>query len=94
MTFGLLSIYCNVVFFIVLLQHFIYMRAIQIDKMDSISRRYWFIIIKILKNRSPKYSRHYIIKFICFISIYYVINFDIVSSFITSNLYLEFIDLL
>ena len=36
------------------------------------------------------YSRHYIIKFINFMSTYYAINMDIVSSYIIfNNLYLE-----
>ena len=39
-----------------------------------------------------KYSSHYIIKFIGFMSIYYVINLDIVSScMIFSNLYISWI---
>ena len=47
-----------------------------------------------LKNWSREYSSQYIIKFLSFMFIYYVINFDIVSSFLFfRNLYLESIDL-
>ena len=39
------------------------------------------MVFSILKNQNRRCSSHYIIKFIGFMSIYYVINLDIVSSF-------------
>ena len=56
------------------------METIQIGKADLI-RRYQIMVINILKNWSRIYSSRYIIKFIRFISIYYIINFDIVLFF-------------
>ena len=92
---GLLSACYNVMFFVVLLQHFIYMGAIEIGKVDSISRRYHITIINILKNLSHRYYNHYIIKFIGFMPIYYAINLNFVSYFMVfSNMYFEFINLL
>ena len=53
------------------------------------------MVVIILKNWSFKYFNHFIIKFIGFMLIYYIINLDIISSFIVfSNLYIEYIDLL
>ena len=66
--------FINVVLFIVLLQHFICVGAIQTDKADLFSQRYRIMIIGMLKNWSCKYYSHYFIKFIGFIPIYYVIN--------------------
>ena len=92
---GLLSACYNVVFFVVLLQHFIYVGAIEIDKAYSISRRYHITIINMLKNWSHRYYDYYIIKFIGFIPIYYAINLNIVSYFMVfSNMYFGFINLL
>ena len=60
-----------------------------------ISSRYQIMVISILNNWNRRYSSHFIIKFVGFMSIYYAINLDIVSScMIFSYLYLESIDLL
>ena len=92
---GLLSAYYDIVLFIVLLRRFICVRVIRISKTDLISQRYQIMIIKMLKNWSRRYSSHYVIKFVGFIPICYVINLDIVSSYIVfSYLYLRSIDLL
>ena len=40
------------------------------------------MVFSILKNWNRRYSSYYIIKFIGFMSIYYAINLDIVSSFL------------
>ena len=53
--------------FVVLLQHFICVKAIQISKSDLISKKYQVMVVGMLKNWSRKYSSHYIIKFIGFI---------------------------
>ena len=67
-------------------------RVIQAGKAASISRIYQIMVSNMLKNWSHGYSSHYIIKFIGFILIYYVINLNIVSSFmIFSNLYIYWI---
>ena len=67
-------------------------RVIQIGKTTLISRIYHIMIVNKLKNRSRRYYSHYIIKFIGFMSIYYVINLDIVSScMVFSNLYISWI---
>ena len=48
------------------------------------------MVVSMLKNWSRRYSTHYIIKFIGFMSIYYAINLDIVSSYMVfSYLYLK-----
>ena len=93
-TFDLLSAYYDVMFFVVLLRCFICVSVIQTDKTDSIDRKFQIMIVSILNNWNRRYSNHYIIEFINFISIY-VINLDIVSSIIIfSNLYLETINIL
>ena len=79
------------ILFVVLLWRFIYVKAIQIGKIYLINQIYQIMVVSMLKNWS--YS-HYFIKFICFMSIYYIINLDIVSScMIFSYLYLGFINL-
>ena len=90
-----LSLVCyETVFFIVLLQRFIYVDAIHIGKTNSISRRYQIIVVRMLKNLNRRYSNYYIIKFIGFMPIY-ANNLDTVSLFmVLSDLYLESIDLL
>ena len=71
------------------------MEEIQIGKTNWISRRYEIMIVSILKNLNHIYSSHYIIKFVDFMSIYYVMNLNIVSLFMVfRNLYLESINLL
>ena len=71
------------------------MGVIQIGKADLISRRYQIMLVNMLNNWSRTYSSHYIIKFVSFISIYYTINLDIVSSYMVfSYLYLGSINLL
>ena len=76
-----LSLVCyDVVLFVFLLRYFICVKTIQTNKKDLIGRRYQIMIIRMLKNWSQLYYSHYIIKFIGFMSIYYVINLDIVSS--------------
>ena len=83
------------VLFIVLLQRFICIWAIQTGKTDLIRQRYQIMIISMLKNLNCRYLSHYFIKFIGFISIYYAINLDIILFCIVfSYLYLESIDLL
>ena len=71
-------------FFVIFLQFFFIFlyRAIKIDKMDSINRKYKIMVVNILKNLSQIYYNHHSITFIKFIPIYYVINLDIISSFI------------
>ena len=61
------------------------MGAIQIDKVDSISRNYQIMVINLLKNWNNRYFSYYIIKFVDFMPIY-AINLDIISS------YMVFID--
>ena len=68
-------------FFIVLLQHFACVRAIQTSKVDLISRRYHIMAVSMFKNWSRRFYSYYIIKFVGFMLIYYTINLDIVSSF-------------
>ena len=76
--------------FVVLLRRFIYVGTIQTDKTDLINPIYQIMVVSILKNWSPRYSSNYIIKFVGFMSIYYVINLNIVSSYIVfSYLYLR-----
>ena len=71
------------------------MGEIQTGKTDSIYRIYQIMIVNMLNNWNSKYSSHFIIKFIGFMSIYYDINLDSVLSIIVfNNLYLGFIDLL
>ena len=78
------------VLFVILLQRFICIEVIQIGKTYLINRIYQIIIISILKNWSYKYFNYYFIKFIGFITIYYVINIDIISSYMIFNyLYLD-----
>ena len=85
----------DVLLFVVLLWRFIHVRAIQTSKIDLINQRYQILIVNILKNWIYRYSSHYFIKFIGFMSIYYAINLDIVSSYmILSYLNLRSIDLL
>ena len=84
MTFSLSLTYYDMMLFIILLQRFIYMRAIQTSKIDSINQRYQIIVI-MLKNCSRRYSSYYIIKFIGFIPIYYVINLYIILSYLVFN---------
>ena len=38
------------------------------------------MVVGMLKNRSSRYSSHYIIEFVGFVSIYYALNLNIVSS--------------
>ena len=93
--FGLSSTYYNVVLFIMFLRRFICVGAIQTSKADLINRRYQIMVVNMFKNWSCRYSSHYIIKFVGFMPIYYVINLNIVSSFMVfSYLYLGSIDLL
>ena len=49
-----------------------------------ISRRYQIMVASMLKNWSCRYSNHYFIKFVGFMSFYYVINLNIVSSLFVS----------
>ena len=63
------------------------METIQTSKTDSISKKNQIIGASMLKNWNRRYSCHYIIKFVGFMSIYYAIDLNIVSSFmIFSNL--------
>ena len=81
--------------FVVLLQHFIRVRAIQISKTDLISQIYQIIVVSMLKKWGYIYYSHYFIKFVGFMLIYYAINLDIVSSYmIFSYLYIRFINIL
>ena len=71
------------------------MGAIQIDKADLIGPIYQIMVINMLKNWNRRYSNHYIIKFVGFMSIYYVVNLNIVLlCMVFSYLYLGSIDLL
>ena len=70
-------------------------RAIKTCKAYLINRIYQIMIVNMFKNLSYRYSNHYIIKFIGFISIYYVINLYIISScMIFRYLYIRSIDIL
>ena len=81
-------------FFVILLQYFVYVRAIKTSIANSINQRYHIMVVSMLKNWSRRFSSHYIIKFVGFMPIYYAINLDIVSLFtVFSNLYLRSIDL-
>ena len=63
------------------------------NKLDQL--KYEIMIISMLKNLNHINSSHYIIKFVDFMSIYYVMNLNIVSLFMVfRNLYLRSIDLL
>ena len=64
-TFCLSLAYYSVVLFIILLRHFICVKAIQTDKADLISQMYQIMVVSILKNWS-RYYIHYIIKFVGF----------------------------
>ena len=87
--------YYNVMLFVVLLHRFICVGAIQTHMTYLISQRYQIMIVTILKNLNCRYYSHYIIKFVDFISIYFAINLDIVSSCMIFNyLYIGSIDLL
>ena len=87
--FDLSSTCYDVMFFVVLLKRFIFIDAIQTSKTDSISQIYQIMVIDMLNNRSHKYFSYYIIKFVGFITIYYIINLNIVSSLMNfSNLYI------
>ena len=78
-----------------LVRRFISVEAIHTGKADLSSLRYQIIMLSMFKNWSLRYSSHYIIKFIGFISIYYAINLNIFSSYMIFNyLYLESIDIL
>ena len=93
-TFDLLSACYDVMFFVFLLRYFICVSVIQTNKTDSIDRKYMIMIVNISNNWNRRYSNHYIIKFINFLSIY-VISLDTVSFIIIcSNLYLETINIL
>ena len=73
---------------------FVWRRFRQVKWIRSVKKNQ-IIGASMLKNLNRRYSCHHIIKFIGFISIYYVINLDIVSSFmIFSNLYFGSINLL
>ena len=78
MSSGLSSTCYDVVLFVILLRCFICQEVIQIDKTNLINQRYQIMIVSILKKWNRRYSSHYIIKFVGFISIYCVINLDIV----------------
>ena len=62
---GLSSVCYKIVLFIILLQRFIYVGAIQISKVN-------------MKDWSCGYSSHYIFKFVGFLPIYYTINLNII----------------
>ena len=95
LTFGLSSAYYKVMLIVVLLRRFICVGAVQTGKAYLINQIYQIMIVSMLKNLSHIYCSHYIIKFIGFMPIYYVINLDIVLSYIVfSYLYLRSIDLL
>ena len=64
--FSLLSTYYNVEHCFV--WHFICVGLTQTSEGDSISRRYQIMIVSILKKLSHRYSSHYIIKFVGFMS--------------------------
>ena len=85
--FVLLSTRYDVMFFIILLLCFICVGAIHTGKVNLINRRYHIMVVNILKNRSRKYSNHYIIKFVGFIPIY-AINMDIISSFMFLTIFI------
>ena len=72
--FGLLLACYDVMLFVVLLRHFIFIGATQTSKADLISPRSQIMVVGMLKNLSHKYCSHYIIKCLDFISIYYAIN--------------------
>ena len=93
--FGLSSACYDVMLFVILLQCFICVGAIQTCKVDLISPRYQIMIVNMLKNWSCKYYSHYIIKFEGLMPIYYAINLNIVPSYIIfSYLYLGYFNLL
>ena len=65
-TFGSSLACYDEVLFVVLLRRFICVRVIEIDKVDLISRIYEMMVVSMLKNKSRRYSSHYIIKFVDF----------------------------
>ena len=76
-------------FVIILLWRFICLGAIKTSKANSISK------ISYYDRQYVKEQESSIIKFVNFMSSYYVINFDIISSFMVfRNLYIGFIDIL
>ena len=50
MSFDLSSTCYDVIFFVVLMQRFIYVRAIQTSIVNSIDQKYQIMIVNILKN--------------------------------------------
>ena len=74
--FDLTSACYDLILFVVLLRRFIYVGAIQIDKIDLISQIYQIMVVSILKKLSLIYSSYYNIKFTSFLLIYYAINLD------------------
>ena len=54
--------------------------AIQTSKTYFINQIYQIMVISMLKDQSCRYYSYYFIKLVRFISIYYAINLDIVSS--------------
>ena len=68
--------------------------TIQTDKAYLLNPIYQIIAVSILKNYSYRYYNNYIIKFIDFISIYYVINLNIVPCIIFNYLCFGSINLL
>ena len=68
--------------FVVLLQCFIYVKAIQTDKTYLMNQIYQIMVVNMVKNWSYGYFGRYFIKFIGFMSIYYATNLDIISLYI------------
>ena len=62
-------------------KHFIYAMTIQTGKADSVSTKYQIMVISMLNNWNRRYSSYFLIKFVGYMSIYYSINLDIVSSY-------------
>ena len=80
--------------FVVLLRYFTCVGVIHKSETNLINRRYQIMVFNMLK-KNYRYSNHYFIKFVSFMSIYYTINLDIFSLCMVFNyLYLESIDLL
>ena len=99
MAFHLLLFYCGV-WFIRLLRRGAFCRLVAVfylcgSNSNKESEFGKIMVLGILKNGSRGYFSHYIIKIIGFMSIYFVINLDIVSLFMVfSNLNLESINVL
>ena len=83
--FGFLSVLLQRVIVRCLITVF-YLCESNLDRQDRFDQsKIQIMVVTMLKNWSCRYSNHNIIKFVGFIPIYYVINFDIISSYMVHS---------